>query len=550
MRQAKLFAKGLFLSLGLIVLTTPSLVGAFSAYGGGTSLNPYRIATCTQLQEINNDLSGYYVLVSNIDCTGFSFQHIDSFTGTLDGQNHTIAHLNIDSNGLFGSTDGATVKNITIESGSVGSNGYLGSFAGQANNSVFSNLHSSMTVTDGGSAYSGGLVGSVGGTTSISESSFSGTYSGSGYGGGIVGAMWDAGTSVSDCFVAGTVNSLDVYVGAAIGGFFNGTVSRIYSSATFNLNGHIYDGGLIGDSQGVLNDSFSATTFVGTISSDGAITGYNVSGTYSNVFFDRYLANTATLCGTGSGCSATAANVANATPDYFKNNTTAGPLGAWDFVTKWQTTASYPTLRNISAFTDAIVPNSGDANGDGTLDSYQANVASVQNNGGAWSTAETPSSNSCTITNTQAIDANAIKADSGFTPLLTTMTSFDIYCPTAGQTVSVTAVFDKQYSTSNAVLRHYNPTTHVYSTISGAVFGTRTVDGVAKTTATYSITDGGAYDTDGLSNGIIKDPVGISAQILSPDTGFARQGVASSLVLYSLGLLTIVGAFYARKKAN
>ena len=97
----------------------PSRAFAFSGYGAGTSDNPYRIGNCSQLEEINNDLSASYILVSNIDCSGISnFSELASnssaFTGTLDGQDHTIKDLNMSpstpGNGLFNQTNGATIE--------------------------------------------------------------------------------------------------------------------------------------------------------------------------------------------------------------------------------------------------------------------------------------------------------------------------------------------------------------------------------------------------------------------------------------------------------
>src|SRR5262245_7671534 len=71
---------------------------------------PTVIYTIKDLQAIQNNLSGYYVLGANIDASGFNFTPIGSastpFTGTLDGQGHTISNLTINSSayevGLFG----------------------------------------------------------------------------------------------------------------------------------------------------------------------------------------------------------------------------------------------------------------------------------------------------------------------------------------------------------------------------------------------------------------------------------------------------------------
>lgn len=59
------------------------------------------ITTCTELQNINNNMAGSYILKNDIDCGGVNFYSIGnsqvsiSFTGTLDGNGHTIRNLNI-----------------------------------------------------------------------------------------------------------------------------------------------------------------------------------------------------------------------------------------------------------------------------------------------------------------------------------------------------------------------------------------------------------------------------------------------------------------------
>lgn len=523
------------------LVVNPGVASAFSAYGAGTSVNPYRIATCAQLQEIDDDKAGYYVLVSNIDCNGLTFVHLantDAFTGTLDGQNHSIANISIDNNALFKYTNGATIKNIKLASGSVGDPG-IASYVVWPTDTTMSNLHSSLTINGGSTNNStAGIAAYLYGTTSVSYSSYSGTLNGAtvgGYKGGLVGQMWDSTVLVTDSFVDGTLNFSGAYNGGVAGGPFSGTIRRVYSSAIINLNSSSYSGGLSGRTQVPVEDSFAASTISNPGTGSGGFVGNDNGGTYTNDFYDKYLSGNLD-CGNGSG-SCTIANNANAAPNYFKNNTTNGPLSTWNFSTIWQTTTGYPTLRNLSTFADPTVPNSGDANGDSTLDSYQARVASVQNASNIWSTVEVPSNTNCTITSPEAVDANSLTVDTGLIQQLSTMTGFDAYCPTSGATVPVTIIYDKQYDTSKSVLRHYNPTTGRYSTVSGAVFGTRTVGGVEKTTVTYNVTDGGSLDTDGVANGVIKDPVGFSIAPTAPVTG---TGSASKpFTMYLFGLLSL-----------
>ena len=120
--------------------------------GIGTKDNPYIITNSTQLNQIRDDLDGYYELANDIDLTedtseggklsiesevcpqGFGWEAINGFSGTLDGKGHTIKGLhqnnyltcNVDGvtwnswynngNGLFGSANGnVTIKNLVLE---------------------------------------------------------------------------------------------------------------------------------------------------------------------------------------------------------------------------------------------------------------------------------------------------------------------------------------------------------------------------------------------------------------------------------------------------
>jgi hypothetical protein len=538
----------LSLAIMLFYVMTPSQAFAYSGYGLGTTQNPYRISSCTQLQEINDNLSGYYILVSNIDCTGYGFAHLAAstpFSGTLDGQNHTIKNLVIDSSGLFYLTSGATIKNINISGGSTSSSGYGGSFVARATDTIMTNLHSSMTVNGGIGGYIGGIVGYMYGTSSVYTSSFSGYVSGSAYSGGIVGAMIDSHNLVTDSFTTGTLHPNGAYNGLIVGGFFAGTISNVYTSGTIDNGVTTNMGGIIGLSQASLSNSFSAAKFSGTTADNGAVTANNASGTYTNVYYDKYITNTANMCNFGAVCTGTAVNVGNSNPTYFMNNSTNGPLNTWDFNNVWQTTSSYPTLRNIALFDDqAGIPNNGDANNDGIIDSYQANVLSVQDVKGVWSTVSVPSSSGCSLGDGQSTSAISLSSDKGYSGQ-TNLTGFYVYCPTSGMTVTVTIIYDKQYS--SPLLRYYNPNTGVYSMINGATYATKTIGGIVKTTATYDLRDGDYLDSDGLANGIIKDPVLLALAPNAPVTGFSISqksslGNINDLVLIGSGIvLTVFG---------
>ena len=84
---------------------------------------PVEISTPDQLQAIGADetsLAGEYIMVSDIDLTGYAWKAIFGFSGTFDGAGHVVKNLttNNDQNragGLFGKAlAGSLVKNVGV----------------------------------------------------------------------------------------------------------------------------------------------------------------------------------------------------------------------------------------------------------------------------------------------------------------------------------------------------------------------------------------------------------------------------------------------------
>ena len=115
----------------------------FSGSGAGTSGDPYQITNWEQLQEVNDELDAYYILMNDLDenTSDYSTYASDTanagagwvpigddstpFLGSFDGQNFTISDLFInrpttERQGLFGqvgtldSSSTGTIKNITL----------------------------------------------------------------------------------------------------------------------------------------------------------------------------------------------------------------------------------------------------------------------------------------------------------------------------------------------------------------------------------------------------------------------------------------------------
>ncbi|HEU4819525.1 filamentous hemagglutinin N-terminal domain-containing protein, partial [Janthinobacterium sp.] len=170
--------------------------GSVTVYQVINSLGAFNSTSGNDVQGLQGNLSGKYVLGSNIDARGTSgwdggkgFAPIGSdatpFTGTLDGLGHEIVGLTINRPdvpvGMFGSigTAGA-VRNLSLSNVNIAGSAatYGASYAGigalaAANNGKIDNVYSSGAVSGSGYVNLGGLVGINAGT--ISNSRVSGT---------------------------------------------------------------------------------------------------------------------------------------------------------------------------------------------------------------------------------------------------------------------------------------------------------------------------------------------------------------------------------------
>ncbi len=158
------------------------------------------ITNCVELENIENDLAGDYVLANLIDCSdtvnwnaGAGFSPVGAntlpFTGTFDGQGYVIYDLFLNwpgaaNIGMFGYTGAsAQVMNVGLERGSVTAYSFAGALVGY-NEGLVTNSYSTLSVS-GGNVNIGGLVGYNTGT--ISTSYATGAISGTGNIGGLVG---------------------------------------------------------------------------------------------------------------------------------------------------------------------------------------------------------------------------------------------------------------------------------------------------------------------------------------------------------------------------
>ena len=238
--------------------------------GYGTAAAAWTLTSWQQLQNINHNsttLGGHYQLKTDLDKNSAGYASLASatansnqgwkpigrnptsgFTGNFDGQNHTIGDLHIRRSGqtyvgLFGLTQGATLRNIGLVAADIKGGSNVGALAGYQEGGSIHNAYATGQVS--GSDHVGGLVGYQYG--SIHNAYATGSVSGSNYVGGLVGVQSNGGngsiSSISNTYATGPVRGT-TNVGGLVGYQTNGSISNTYAIGP--VSGTTNVGGLVG----------------------------------------------------------------------------------------------------------------------------------------------------------------------------------------------------------------------------------------------------------------------------------------------------------------
>lgn len=260
--------------------------------GSGTSEEPYQITSCADFMDINDDLDAYYELTTDIDCTldGNSIMVATStdFTGNFDGGGYEITiELTPDDNtsvvGLFAETGDATISNLTLSGSIVGTNiSSVGMLVGRAQETTFNNITVDVDLTfdfdeelgagDGvggliGVGYEviledvaasgtinatssdevGGVIGTIGCVSEITDSSSAVNVIGDEDVGGFLGfdGCEGYGSIVTDSYATGNVTGSET-VGGFAGEVYYVTYDNVYATGDVTATEESYVGGLIG----------------------------------------------------------------------------------------------------------------------------------------------------------------------------------------------------------------------------------------------------------------------------------------------------------------
>ena len=286
--------------------TPTNYAGNVNVSGGTTFIAYMLVNNVTNLQNINNNLSGNYALGTNIDASatlgwnaGAGFVPIGtiaaSFTGQFDGQNHTINGLSIalplaSDVGLFGyvNTSGM-IQNVGLTNMTITGLNDTGSLIGyDAAGGAVNNVYSTGSVTSAAiSSYIGGLIGFS--NDVISNSYTTATVlagATSNYVGGLVGE--ETADIINSYHASGSVTAgaASDYVGGLVG-YNEGSVSHAYNTGAVGIGatGSAYVGGLIGYSSGNVYYSYStgAVTTGAAVTNVGGLIGYSL-GTINNSY--------------------------------------------------------------------------------------------------------------------------------------------------------------------------------------------------------------------------------------------------------------------------
>ena len=232
------------------------------------------IKTADELQAMQDNLSGKYILMNDIDLAGYDWTAVGTydnpFAGEFNGNGYVISNLTINEptkqfQGLFGVGDGRTsysnvgLENVNVKGGAA-TGGLIGSGAVYIDNCY-------VTGAVSGDYSVGGVVGDFGGVNfSVTNCYTSCDVVGTNHVGGIIGRGYAV---IRNCHSNSKVTGRS-YVGGIIG---DGCNYMYDSFSTGFVTGNNYVGGLIGDTYGDVKNCYSLSKVQG-IKYAGSLIGY------------------------------------------------------------------------------------------------------------------------------------------------------------------------------------------------------------------------------------------------------------------------------------
>lgn len=194
---------------------------------------------------INKDVSGSDATSQKYKWTPIGTDKTKAYTGSFDGNGHTISGLYINSTaantGLFGCIGtNAVVKNLTLADSVIRSiKDNTGAIAGYIDAAAsVTDCHTKNSVQITAANYTGGIVGYQVGTSTIARCSNAAEITGAKNVGGISGYTWsDSSEALTDSYNLGNVSGSN-FVGGICAQIYNGgTVSNVYNLGNIQASG-------------------------------------------------------------------------------------------------------------------------------------------------------------------------------------------------------------------------------------------------------------------------------------------------------------------------
>jgi hypothetical protein len=255
------------------------------------------------MSQRQDDWDKNFVLTGDIDMSSvIDYRPPALFTGTLDGQNHILKNLKVDTSiigsryhlGVFGKiADNSQVANLGIEDVNIiggDDSRYVGGLCGENAGGTIINCYVTGLVTGHiNSANLGGLCGdNMSGTIEQSYSHASVFTKNSSHNiGGLCGAN---NARINGCYATGSVNTgrYSGVIGGLVGNSSGGTISNCYATGEVNSEDESnYLGGLVGyNCRGGIIGCYSegAVIVYGHCNLLGGLVGYNQDATISNCY--------------------------------------------------------------------------------------------------------------------------------------------------------------------------------------------------------------------------------------------------------------------------
>jgi hypothetical protein len=321
------------------------LVDGYLALRDAAIYSHIPIGTYSEFQLINANSTNRaktYKQEADIDFLNEEWTPI-GFSGTFDGDNHTIANLKITGNndyvGLFGYTSNANILNIHIISGSVSGNDYVGGICGYY--SYYSSITHITHCSNASSVLgSGNNVGGVCGSSSSSITACynTGSVSGSDNVGGVCGS---SSSSITACYNTGSVSGGSNNVGGVCGSS-SSSITACYNTGSISGGSNV--GGVCGS---ITTSSITASYNTGSVSKTGNYVGGVCGSGSATACYWKDVSDDDAIYGTGSPAGNTGASIFSTTvwPTQWGTGDGSGSGKYWKSLGNWNNgNPIYPKL--------------------------------------------------------------------------------------------------------------------------------------------------------------------------------------------------------------